>query len=120
MVHFLIHPIYIAELLKEVNVLFTTVEGSRNAIIPSHARDFMTTMIVESVTFRAPEWMQKYSLDCNDISELHKTIGRALDSAYNILSQAEISEYEGNDYILLANVIECMHHNWCGIFPFCK
>lgn len=120
MQQFLTNPTYIAQLSQGVDAACSSVETTRNVIILPTVRSFIATVIVESVVFRSSEWLSKYQIDCNDPTDLPNTIGAALDSAYNLLSAAQTTTYNGDNYILLAGLMERICKNWCGVFPFCK
>jgi hypothetical protein len=114
------NPAYLAQLSQRLDATCSNVESARNVIILPTVRSFLATVIVESVVFRSSEWLSKYQIDCNDPTDLPNTIGASLDSTSNVLSTARITTYNGDNYILVAGVLERICKNWCGVFPFCR
>jgi hypothetical protein len=105
-----------ARLSQELNNLYASFESANNAVVPSSVRTFIESLIRESVIYRSAEW-SNLGQDPNDPVVINQTIERVVAP---LLHRSGLESHGAVNHVTLIAVVEQIHYNWCGVFPFCR
>src|SRR6478752_4530030 len=100
--------------------IYQGIEVERQVHIPDHVRSFMESLIVESMNDRIEEWQEKRFIDLSEYNGFNQSLEASSLVVNDLLRSVDPVETEGQSTILLISIIQRIHLDWCGVFPFCR
>ena len=100
--------------------IYQGIEIERQVHIPDHVRSFMESLIVESMNDRMEEWQEKRFIDLSEYNGFNQSLEASSLVVNDLLRSVDPVETEGQSTILLISIIQRIHLDWCGVFPFCR
>lgn len=115
------HPQVRDSVLERLHTAFGEVQRTKQTMIGSPIRSFVTDLVVEALEIRKEEWLKRHGLSPDDpaaATGIADIVGTAVQS---IATDAAIyKSTTGRNHVLLIGVVEETHRQFCKIFPFCR
>jgi hypothetical protein len=113
-----------ADFLREVQLVVQGMsnqfEQSLGVVVTDAARNFMRDMLIESAIYRGDGWLREHGIRVNDAQQLLDIAKYSQGPIDALLSQSRPVIVNSTKYICMASLVEGVHKQWCGVWPFCR